>query len=1047
MRSIYTIYNASAGAGKTYTLVKNFLSILLKNKQPESIRSILAVTFTNKAANEMKARILKWLKDFTEEATYLSNSILQQIAYETGINIEILHQRSKKSLSYLLHHYSLLSISTIDKFNLRLMRAFTKELGLSYSFAVELDTTEYLKQSIDELIDELGTDNPFAEVILNYIFWKFDSESSTDIRKELLISSQNFLKEMHLEKIHSLSSKDFEDFKKLNVLLLKRTSSNHKKIKEIAKCAINLIENLGLQANDFYQGGRGIGGFFYKLTDETLIKQNYAAINLKSNFYKDFCENEKYAKLKSTKINEIESIAPQLIKYFYQTKELINRIKIDESVRQNLITIELQSEISRFLNQKKSENDILFLSDVNPIINNHLKNEPVAFIYEKLGGKYNHYFIDEFQDTSQLQWNNFLPLVENAKVTYGSSITLVGDPKQSIYRFRSGKPEILMNLISNSEKENISIITLPNNYRSLPNIVNFNNDFYQFIAETELTNEENKKLFGSHSYQIPYLKNGGRVQISFVSPDIEENSPLVNRILEIIEESISNRFYFKDIAILTRNKKHSFPIIEALTEKGYPVLTEEALLLSSSPVILTIISALKWLNTPQNKEALIYTLYQLHILRKIELVDFTSEMLKIKDLSFTDTLLYLKNTFEINICDTLNNNLSFYDFVENLIRSLKFGKGDEMYLSALLDVILHLEKNGTISINDFLENWELKSSNLSVQFPENMNAIQVMTIHKSKGLEFPIVIYPLAENRVYQDEYWFPLEEDLYNGFNQYYTYGKSGVDQTNDAIDEVIEIKKSENFIDDLCVQYVATTRASQQLFILKEQKNSDIGRIEKFLKKNHFPTEGIIELYPDIETQKINLDNKNSLEEKNIDWISESWSQKIKVSTEIGKKYTKENKEIRYGNIIHQILSEITTENKVYPIIQKLIFEGIIDREEEKIITQTINSVIKHKQLKNYFSGQYFIYPEREILFEGRFYRPDRLVEINGIISILDFKTGKKLPKHKKQIKEYAKVLESLGKKIKDKILVYIFDKIEIVKVDANQDTTENLQIDLFT
>lgn len=641
-----------------------------------------------------------------------------------------------------------------------------------------------------------------------------------------------------------------------------------------------------------------------------------------------------------------------------------------------------------------------------------------------------------------------MPLIENAKVSYGSSITLVGDPKQSIYRFRSGKPEILMNLISDSETENINVISLQDNYRSLPNIVNFNNDFYQFIADTELTNTENKKLFGIHSQQVPHLEKGGRVQISFV-PAEEESAPLVNRILKIIEESVLNHFTFKDIVILTRNKKHSAPIIEALAEKGYPVLTEEALLLSSSPVILTLISVLQWINSPENKEPLIYTLHQLWELGKIELTDFTFEMLQLKDLSFPDTLKYIKNTFGINLNSTLNNNLSFYDYVENLIRSLGFGKGDEMYLSTLLDMILQLEKTGNISINDFLENWKLKGTNLSVRFPENMNAIRVMTIHKSKGLEFPIVIYPLVETKTHQDEYWFPLEEDLYNGFNQYYTSGKSGIEQTNEAIEEIIETKKDETFIDELCIQYVATTRASQQLFLLKEQKsNSTLGRIEKFLLHKGLSTESIIELYPEADTQKIETDNHDSLpKEENIEWISEDWAKKIKVSTETGKLYTKEYKGIRYGNIIHQVLSEITSQKELHQTIQKLILEGIINTTEQEIISKTLSSVINHKQLKKFFSDQGFIYSEREILFEGQFYRPDRMVEQNSIFSILDFKTGKKLLKHKEQIEHYAEILESLGKKIENKLLVYIADKIEIVKVDAHNDTTENIQLDLFT
>ncbi len=1030
MDSSYTIYNASAGAGKTYTLVKNFLSILLENENPESIRSILAVTFTNKAANEMKTRILSWLKDFSDEKDFDSNPILKQISEELGIDIKILNVRAKKALSYILHHYSLLSISTIDKFNLRLMKSFTKELGLSYSFAVELDASDYLKQSIDELIDELGTDNPFAEVILNYIFWKFENESSTDIRKELLTSSQNFLKEIHLDKIDSVTEKDFEDFKKLNQIILNRVHSNKKKINELANDSIKLIENQGLEVSDFYQGTNGMGGFFYKILDEDKMM----TINFSSSYYSKFCEEEKYAKAKSSREEDIRSIASELIQSFYQIKSLVNRIKIDESVRKNLITIELQSEISRFLNDKKTDHDILFLSDVNPIISKHLKDEPVAFIYEKLGGRYQHYFIDEFQDTSQLQWTNFTPLLDNARVSDGTSITLVGDPKQAIYRFRSGKPEILIDLISSAEKQNIEVVTLQDNYRSLPNIVDFNNNLYWFLADTELGNPEYKELFGISAQQNPKLKSGGRVQVSFVSPSDDENNYLAQRIGEIVDETIKNGFSLKDIAVLVRNKKHSFPVVDLLTEKGYPVLTEEALLISSSPAIQTVISAFRWISDISDREQLVHMLYGLFSLGKIPMEDFTEEMLKIRNLSFLEIIDYLRNVYGIDLKYRQSFNLSFFDYAEEFIRSLGFGEEEKVYISGLLDMILQLEKNGSISLREFLENWELKSPELSIRFPNNMDAIQIMTIHKSKGLEFPVVIYPMLSGKSTKEEYWFPLDQELYNGFEQYYVSSKSGLDEADENIKGAVDKREFENRIDELCVQYVATTRASQQLFLIREQKEqAKEGPLEKFLQSQFYNTEGIIELYPQANYKKARNNKPDSFaQEEKISWCSEKWSKKIRVSTEARRFYSEENKDIRYGNSVHSVLEEITTGEELPLVIQKMILSGLMDLSQKEEIQKIIDLVIKDPQLQNYFSKEVRVYNEQEILFEGRFYRPDRLVEINNEFSIIDFKTGEKQAKHKKQIEFYAQALESFGKKIKEKLLVYIgHDGVEVERI----------------
>lgn len=1016
MSSNYTIYNASAGAGKTFTLVKNYLCILLQNDSVETVRSILAITFTNKAANEMKTRILSWLKDFSDEKKYKSNIVLQQISQELDLDIYQLHQRSYKALSYILHHYSLFSISTIDKFNLRLMKAFTKELGLSYSFAVELDSSDYLKQSIDELVDELGTENPFAEVILNYIFWKFENESTTDIRKELITSSQNFMKEKNLEQINSLTTKELDDFKRLNQLLIKRVKENYTLIQETAAAIIALIESNSLEVGDFYQGARGMAGFFYKMHDPSKI----LSVNISSSYYKAFCDEEKYAKSKSTKEENIKAIAPQIIDAFYKIKQAIIRIKVDDSVRKNLITIELQSEINRFLHKRKTENDVVFLSDVNPIIGTHLKEEPVAFIYEKLGSRYNHYFIDEFQDTSQLQWNNMVPLLDNAKVSEGNSITLVGDPKQAIYRFRSGNHEILINLIALAEEKGIQVQTLQNNFRSLPNIVDFNNKYYQYLSTYLVNNSEYSSLFGTHAQQISHLQEGGRVQVSFISP--QKENQLEERIVEIIEESLQNGFVFKDITILVRNKKHSISIVDKIAEKGYPILTEEALLVISSPEVQAIIYALKWISNPDDKENLVRMLHLLHTLGRVEFDDLTEEISNIKDLDFDNIVSWFHETLNIPLPYQQVYHLSFYDFAEEFINSLGFGAKEDLYISALLDLIVQLEKKGVISLEEFLENWELKSPGLSIRFPDNRNAIQIMTIHKSKGLEFPVVIYPMNESNSNKEEYWFPLEKELYIGFDKFYTSSKSGLDDTSENIKEVVTIREFENKIDELCIQYVATTRASQQLFLLEEKKDK-LSPLGEFLNKQGIGAEDIIEMYPTSDfKKKKEKSEKSVIREEEIQWTSESWNSKIKVSSEAHKFYSEENKEIHYGNSVHAILAEINTLDDLPFVIKKLAISGMIQLGQEMEIEKVVHRMVSSPQLKKYFSKGIVSYKEREIIYEGKIYRPDRIIKKQDSLILIDFKTGEKLPGHKKQIELYEQVLVGMGKKVESKLLVYI-------------------------
>lgn len=1023
----YTIYNASAGAGKTYTLVKNFISVLLKSSKPEILKNILAVTFTNKATNEMKSRIISWLKDFSE-ANYEQNKILQELSNELNLSIEILHKRAKNTLSYILHHYSLLSISTIDKFNLRLMKSFTKELGLSYSFAVELDATEYLTQSIDELLDQLGSDNPFAQIILEYVFMKFEQEDNVNIKNNLFSSSLTFMGENHLENISGFTEKQFDDFKKLKNTLYKRIKENKKDIAELATKAIQSFQNAGLEVSDFPSGY--VGKWFVSLLDEKQQKENFSTIKLQNSSLTKYFENEVLTTKTSKKTAEMQSVFPTLKTIFTELKDKIIRVKIDVSVQSNLITIELQSEIKRFLNEKKEESDVLFLSDVNPIISKHLREEPIAFIYEKLGGRYNHYFIDEFQDTSSLQWNNVFPLIENAKVSAGTSITLVGDPKQSIYRFRGGKPEILIDLMENAKENFIEVKTLEDNYRSLPNVVKFNNEFYKFLSQT-MPNDQYKALFGEKAQQNPKQKEGGRVQISFVPKAEEEINYTAEKSLKIVQNSLENGFELKDIVVLVRKKSQGIPIAQLLMQNNIPIITEEALLISSSPEVQMIIGALRWLNESQNLEFLVQMLYWMKEKQRIYFIDFSLEISELIQLPIQKIFTTLRDRYELDLIIENKNFLSFFDYCIELVYRMHFDSDSEIYTSALLDMIFQAEKNGTSGMKDFLEFWDTKGCTTSVHFSDNLNAVKIMTVHKSKGLEFPVVIYPVYPSKNNRDDFWFPLESNLYNGFDKYYTQSKTLIQNTKEEIDEVISRKGNEKQIDDLCVNYVATTRASQQLFIVEqiEANSKNLSALQEFVQEKlgkNFPQE--IELYPEQNFLKQKQKEGEPLQSEIIHSEITAWNHSVKISSENKKFYPEEKEEIRHGKIIHELLSQIKTPKEVDVVLRQSILKGIIPEGEKIEIKKQIEKIILHPELGVYFSSNVETINERDFLFEGKIYRPDKLVKTQEGFVIIDFKTGAFLSKHEKQVNRYAEILTSLGKNVKKKLLVYL-EKKEVI------------------
>nr|NQU94195.1 UvrD-helicase domain-containing protein [Bacteroidota bacterium] len=438
----FTVYKSSAGSGKTFTLVKEYLKITLN--QPNKFRNILAITFTNKAANEMKERIITNLKDISS-ATPDQNSpaikfLLPELVKETGLSPETITLRANKVLELILHNYADFSICTIDSFVHRIIRTFAHDLNLPINFEVELDTNILIEQTIDFLISEAGKNEKLTKALIKFTETKAEDEKSWHIEKDLKDFAETLMKEdgqIYLEKLRQLNLQDFFNIiKKVNEFI----KSTEQTLVKQAQNATSIIKGTNLPNTAFYRGRNGIAKYFEYIAD-------YRFDKLSPNSFVETTINEnKWHGSKTDKDDKIiiDGIKDNLIEIYNNIQDILaenyDEYNLFLMLKRKLYPMAVLSEIEKVLVKIKSENNIVHISEFNKRIADIVLNEPVPFIYERLGERYNHFLLDEFQDTSVLQWQNLLPLLDNS-LAEGNFNMIVGDGKQAIYRWRSGEVE------------------------------------------------------------------------------------------------------------------------------------------------------------------------------------------------------------------------------------------------------------------------------------------------------------------------------------------------------------------------------------------------------------------------------------------------------------------------------------------------------------------------------------------------------------------------------------------------------------------------------
>ncbi|WP_139150348.1 UvrD-helicase domain-containing protein [Flagellimonas zhangzhouensis] len=1037
--SHFKIYSASAGSGKTYALAKTYIKLLLFNDSPNKFRQILAITFTNKAVDEMKTRVLENLFDFAQtQEERKHKSLFLELCDELQLSEEQLQQRAKLVLKRILHNYSFFEISTIDKFNHKIIKTFARDLHLSQNFEVELNIDLLLEEAVGRLLDRAGSDEELTEVLIAFSLEKIDDDKSWNIAYDLVEIGKLLFQENHAEHVAGLSEKSISDFQEIQDKLTHQIKALEEKVVQIAEIALQEIQNQGFEFEDFPR--KTLPNHFQKMVDgEFNPKSLYTSKTLEPNLIEG-----KLLKAKDTR--DVTDLAMNLLNAYLSLKQLIYNRSYLKNIYGNIVPLTVLNEISKEIKNIEVERDIIPISSLNAILSKEIKDQPVPFIYERMGEKYRHYFIDEFQDTSKMQWDNLVPLIGNALESEDErnergSLFLVGDVKQAIYRWRGGRAEQFLDLINNKTHPFAippSIRSLDTNWRSFDEIVNFNNSFFTAVAPV-LQNEDYRNLFLNDSHQKTNNKPGGFVRISFLDKDDEEKDDLYcDEVLKAIEEIISNQHNYSDICVLVRDNKKGVLVADFLAQQNIPIISSDALLLNKNEKVIFLISLLRIFENLQDREA------AYHILSYLGKESERKHNFISKHLGNIAQILKIEYDFDLNQL----KGKSVLQILERAIVQFELGKNSIAHISFLMDEVVDLEKRDGPSIYAFLKYWEVKKDSLSIAAPDGVNAVSIMTIHKAKGLEFPFVIFPFA-NAVLDDKRkkkkaWVPAtknEESL--GLEYLLINNNKDMLEYNPVAQHIYREEEQKTLLDSMNVLYVALTRPVKGLYVISETANevnsaedatSYSQLFQYYLKQQSIPAkEGntyVIGEFPSFDDATSSTDSVHNY----IKYVTRpKGDDGYAISTKSGRLWDDERMEaIEMGNLVHFALSLIKTREEVTPVLEKLEMAGHFPDASTESIKQKILEVVNHPDLSTYFSDQFQILNEQEILLkDGQSLRPDRIAISGNEAVIIDYKTGKSSPLHKEQISHYADVLKDMGYAIKESIIVYIDQNIKTVFV----------------
>ena len=822
----FKIINSSAGSGKTFKLAIEYISKLFSKKNDEHFKSMLALTFTNKASAEMKYRILLYLNDLKHKRDKI---VLQEILKTTSLNESAIQKRSSNILEKILYNYSNFNVITIDSFTNNIIRTVNGESENKDDFIVEFDNQIYIDQAVEELISEINEDNELKELLVEFAKYKLTINKSWDITYDLTNFGLFIDKESNRYQVEYFKKKNLKFFFQIRKKILSINSKKTKDIYDLVNNTLDLINQNDLNDNDFR------GGYFTKYLKKLISQADFKINESTEKSLKG--ESNLYNKtLEKNKVDIIEKIRPTLLNNYLKIKTSIIEIDKITSTLSFLPSLSLISRIEDKIDKIQNENNIRLISKFNSQLNSLIKLNEAPYIYEKLGSIFVDFFIDEFQDTSELQWENLIPLISNSihsESHDGSkgSLLIVGDPKQSIYRWRGGEFNQFLHLIHNrknpfhfkrilDDKEDI-------NYRSCREIVDFNSEFFTFLS--------NKLDLGIYnSDDLNFRQKSNKKETGYVSIDISDSESFFSKIENQILDLLSRGYSPSEIVILVRKNKHAKELIDKINTSEFDFISSDILQINNSDKVQFIISIFKLSlfgkDYAERKKVINYLYNQNYFEKSYDSLNqcFFSNLSIIK---INDFFLKISSNKKFELKYFLS--LGVINAVEYCISIFKLDIEDP-FIIALIDNIFEFIDNNDDSIKSYLNYWEKKSENIMLSMPDNQNSISISTIHKSKGLEYPAIIIPIYDDKldenISKDLIW--LDEPFEDLKDLKWTLMRTSKNLQNmgENAKEIYDRSILNNLIDSINLLYVAFTRAEKELFIISNISKKDNSETNSF-------------------------------------------------------------------------------------------------------------------------------------------------------------------------------------------------------------------------
>jgi len=1083
------IYRASAGSGKTYRLTQDYIHLLFDPKKERAHRRILAVTFTNKATDEMKTRILKELHALSQgdKSDYREGLMTKFHMDEDAVNV-----RAKHILTTILHDYSSFSISTIDRFFQQVIRSFARDIGVHGGYNLELDNTATLEQSVDNLFLDLSKDEnkQLLQWLTAYAEERIEQSENWNMRSNIMDLGKEIFKESYQHKAEDTNRKlhEREFLSNYRKSLRDIKTAFEAKVKQTATNGLNVMARNGLTHEDFA----------YKTTNvlEKLVKGKLEISNRFIGFADDVTNCYTKSKPQDVKSAIESAYNSGLGECFQQIVELlsIDIVTYNSAVMvlKHINTLGILSDLAVQIKKLTDEQNTMLISDSNMLLNKIIDNSDTPFVYEKTGITIDNFMIDEFQDTSTLQWKNFHPLMSNS-LAAGKFNLVVGDVKQSIYRWRNSDWKLLdEQILTDFRSEQIHEENLETNWRSDKNIIDFNNSFFRRAASL-LQSKLNENLQAvlpvypalealthkiEHAYanihqQASPKAGTGRVEVRFIAADENEDgwkAESLERLPAMLEELQGRGYRPADICILVRKNDEEQQVIhrllnykttpEAKPDFCYDIMGNEGLLIGAAASVRFVLGVLQLFVNPADsiQQTIVNYEYARGRQSKSE-----NEAL---NACFSITASH-ENVFSALFTNEENERLkqvqhsSLYDMVEQIISLFGIGNwhNEAVFVQAFQDVVFRYTTGKTADLNSFLIWWKKNGGKQCISTPDNQSAMRIMTVHKSKGLDFRVVIMPFCDwdldsrmrNILWCEPTVAPFNELPLLPIEYGPKLGQSIF--AENYFDEQMHL-----FIDSLNVAYVAFTRAKNELICMAPAPKKEVECLDKINSLSALLTACFSVETPGLDAEIIPLSKaydevskvfslgeptpiiyKDVLDsgsnEKINNYPSVSSSDRLRIrhqSLDYLLEYQQlTDSRLNYGLIMHDILRNITRKSDQQKAIQGMIREGRINEEESKTVEQEMEKFWNLPGTETWFAEDVRVLNETTILIPtGEQYRPDRVIIKGNEATIVDYKFGDKESKtYIQQVKQYMNLIAEMGYQTSGFVCYVSLGKVEKV------------------